>query len=33
MKSAQYRKPLLTVDSEYVRWSSPPKVVKTSKKH
>lgn len=33
MKSAQYRKPLLTVDSDYVRWSPPIKTPKTIKKH
>lgn len=33
MKSAQYRKPLLVVDSSYLRWSPALKKPKTSKKH
>lgn len=33
MKSAQYRRPLLTVDSSYLRWSPSHKRPKTTKKH
>ena len=33
MKSAQYRRPLLTVDPDYLRWNAPSKRVKTTKKH
>ena len=33
MKSAQYRKPMLTVDTDYLRWAPPFKKVKTTKKH
>lgn len=33
MKSAQYRKPLLTVDTDFLRWAPPCKKVKVTKKH
>jgi len=33
MKSAQYRKPLISVDPCYLRWSPPHKRPKTNKKH
>lgn len=33
LKSTQYRKPLLCVDSDYLKWSAPHKRSKTSKKH
>jgi histone acetyltransferase MYST1 len=33
MKSAQYRKPFLTVDTDYLRWSAPFKRNKIPKKH
>ena len=33
LKSTQYRKPLLCVDTDYLRWSAPHKRSKTSKKH
>lgn len=33
LKSTQYRKPLLSVDADYLRWSAPHKRSKTSKKH
>lgn len=33
MKSAQYRKPFLTVDTDYLRWAPPYKKLKTTKRH
>ncbi len=33
LKSAEYRKPRLLVDPEYLRWSPPTKKLKSSKKH
>ncbi|XP_003384225.1 PREDICTED: histone acetyltransferase KAT8-like [Amphimedon queenslandica] len=33
MKSAQYRKPLLTVDTDFLRWAPPYKKLKTTKRH
>ncbi len=33
IRSAQYRKPDLTVDADYLRWTPPLKKAKTTKKH
>ncbi len=33
IRSAQYRKPNLTVDSEYLRWAPALKKSKQTKKH
>ena len=33
MRSAQYRRPLLTVDCDYLRWNAPNKRIKSTKKH
>ena len=33
MKSAQYRKPLLTVDTDFLRWAPPYKKLKNTKRH
>ena len=33
MKSAQYRKPLISVDATYLRWSPSHKRPKPNKKH
>ena len=33
MRSAEYRKPRLTVDTDYLRWAPPCKRTKVAKKH
>lgn len=33
LRSAQYRRPILMVDTEYLRWSSSYKKAKVNRKH